>query len=275
MLAIFTKSFVRCCLAVTIAAASYAQRGVNSNDVPTLLEAGKTALAENRLSDAARAFQRAVDLDPSSVRGHEGLGVALSKLLINGGVRPSNDSDAVSRAEDHLRQAAQLSPSSPRPLIQLSQLEAFLASRTPDAAERADRYKQAQDSLKQVIALSPSNPKVYMELANLQRDEFGPPIQAAHSRMGQQKGPIPDANARAALRNDYGKLVDDAISNAQQATNMNGNDPRPLLFLSKVYRERALLQDTPAEYGTDMRKAGDWQRQFLAVGGHLDSGTNR
>lgn len=257
------------------ALSTFARQGVDSNDIPALLAAGKDALSNNRFREAARAFQRVVDLNPSSVRGNEGLGVALSREILSGNVRPSNDSETVARAENYLKQATQLSPSSPVPLLQLAELESLLASRTPDPAERKDRYSQAQEALKQVIALNPSDGKTYLRLANLERDEFGPPVQQAQARSGQQKGPLPDVNLRAALRRDYEKLMNDALGNALQASNMNGNDPRPMLLLSRIYRERAVLRDTPAEYAADMSKAADWQRQFLAVGGHLDSGAGR
>lgn len=254
------------------ALSAFARQGVESNDIPALLAAGNDALSNNRFREAARAFQRVVDLNPSSVRGNEGLGVALSREILAGNVRPSNDSEMVERAESHLKQGTQLSPSSPVPLLQLAELESLLASRTSDPAERKDRYSQAQEALKQVIALNPSDGKTYLRLANLERDEFGPPVQQAQARSGRQKGPLPDVNLRAALRRDYEKLMNDALGNALQASNMNGNDPRPMLLLSRIYRERAILRDTPGEYAADMSKAADWQRQFLAVGGHLDSG---
>jgi tetratricopeptide (TPR) repeat protein len=261
-------------LSVSLAVTGFAQNS-DSNDIQGLLQAGNAALSQNRFADAARAFQKVIDLNPSSAKGHEGLGLALSSRIISGNVRPSDDAEAIERAENHLKQAAQLSPSASAPLRRLADLEAALAARTSDPAEKAERYTQAQGALKQIIALEPSNPKVYLQLANLERDEFGPPIQQAQARMGQQKGPLSDAGLRAALRRDYGKLIDDAISNAQQATNMNANDPKPLFLLSRLYRERAVLRDTADEYATDMRKAADWQRQFLAVGGHLESQANR
>ena len=63
-----------------------------------------------------------------------------------GNVRPSNDLDVAKRAESHLKQAIDLSPSAPAPLIQLSMLEATLAERAIDASERSDRYRDARDS---------------------------------------------------------------------------------------------------------------------------------
>jgi tetratricopeptide (TPR) repeat protein len=247
----------------------------DSTNIRELLQAGNEALSENRLTDAARAFQRVVDLNPSSAKGHEGLGIALSRRIISGKVRPADDAETIDRAESHLKEASRLSPSSPVPLQRLADLEAELAKSTFDGNERAQRYAEARQALKQVISLDPSNRKAYLQLANMERDEFGPPIQQAQSRMGEKKGPLPNAQQRESLRRQYGALIDDAISNAQQATNMNGNDPRPLLLLSRIYRERAVLSDSPDQYSADMRKAQDWQQQFLAVGGHLGSGARR
>ena len=246
------------------------QNGNDSHDFRVYVRQGNAALADNKLREAARAFQRALDLNPSSAKAHEGLGVTLFREINAGNVRPSADTDVADRAELHLKQAAELSPSSPAPLTQLAELEALLAERSPDSQQRTERYQKAQDALKQVISLNPSKPETYLQLANLERDEFGPAIQQAKARFAKTAGPISDANVRAALQRQYGALVDDAIRNAQQASNMNASAQRPLLLLARLFRERAVIRDTPDQYSADMHKAADWQRQFLAVGGHLE-----
>lgn len=87
-------------------------------DIETFRKQGTLALAQNRLRDAAVAFQRAVDLNPSSAEAHEGLGVALSREIIAGNVRPYTESDVAERAENHLKQANELQPSAPNPLLE-------------------------------------------------------------------------------------------------------------------------------------------------------------
>jgi len=253
----------------------YGWDDTDSNDYRTLVREGDEALKQNRFPEAARSFQRAVDLNPSSAKAHEGLGVALLQEISAGNLRPSANGDVAERAEGHLKQAAEFSPSAPAPLLQLSALDALLAERAADAEERADRYKKAQDLLKQVISLEPSKPEIYLRLANLERDEFGPAVQQAKARFSKNAGPIPDVNLRRELQQQYAAILDDAISNAQHASEMNGNLQRPLLLLSQLFRERALLRDTQEQYATDMHSSADWQRQFLATGGHIDTGFGR
>ena len=249
------------------------QNQSGSTDIHELLiREGNAALAQNRLHDATEAFQKAVDINPSSAKGHEGLGVALSREIMAGNVRPSADFDVVDRAESHLRQASDLSPSAPTPLLQLSELEAALAERATDYAERSDRYSNAQNLLKRAVSLEPSKADLYLKLANLERDQFGPAIQQAKVRFSKNNGPIPDSDLRHVLQQQYGSLIDDAISNAQAASQMNGHFARPLLLIARLLRERALIRDTPQEYSADMHSADDWQGQFLAVGDHLDQG---
>jgi tetratricopeptide (TPR) repeat protein len=251
-------------------ASAYGWQGGNGADFHSLIQAGNAALAQKRWEEASRAFQKAADINPSSAKAHEGLGIALSSQIMAENVRPSAEADLTERAENHLKQAVQLAPSSAVPLLQLARLEAFLAERETDANQRSERYRKAQQALKSVISLDPSKPRAYLELANLERDEFGPAIDRAAARFGKTKGPIPDINLRHALQAQYGPLINDAISNAEQASNMNADATKPPLLLSRLYRQRALLRETSDEYITDMHKAADWQRQFLAVGGHLD-----
>lgn len=247
----------------------FAQDSSAPHDFHALLQRGTQALNQNRFEEAAHAFQRAIDINPSSIKAQEGLGVALFRQLAAGNVRPSAYSDMADRAEAHLSQAIQLSPSSPAPLLDLASLESLLAERSPDPQETSERYKKAGDALKQVISLQPSDPKAYLRLASLESDEFGPVLQQAESRFPKTHGPIPDPNIRHSLQQRYGTLIDDAINNAQQASQMNANWQHPLLLLSRLFRERAIIRDTQDEYAADMHTAADWRRQFLAVGGHI------
>jgi tetratricopeptide (TPR) repeat protein len=241
-----------------------------SSDPRALTEQGYGALAENRLQDAARAFQAAIDLNPSSAMAHEGLGVTLSRILSTGDVRPSADSDIAQRAVEHLRRATELAPSAAPPRLALADLEAGLAERSGDPAERADHYREAREMLKQVLALKPGQADLYLRLASMARDEFGPAIQQAAPRAKDAKGPIQDPQVRRALQQSYGELVNGAITNARAAAQLTSNSPRPFLLISRLLRERALIRDTPEQYTADMQSAEDAQRQFLAMGGHLD-----
>jgi tetratricopeptide (TPR) repeat protein len=265
---------VRPFLWAALAIGFLAQTKAGQGDAGALIEKGNTALAQNRLHEAAEAFQKAVDLDPSSAKAHEQLGVTLSRGILSGNVRPSADSDVAERAESHLRRAIELAPYASAPLLALSDLEAALAEHSGDPNQRAERYKSAQDLLKQILALGPPKPGMYFQLASLERDEFGPAIQQAKARFNSKPGPLPDAHLRHSLQQQYGSLIDDAIQNAQKAAEMAAHSPKPLLLMSRLLRERALLRDTPEQYASDMHSADDWQRQFLTAGGHLDSSTN-
>jgi tetratricopeptide (TPR) repeat protein len=238
------------------------------------IQQGRAALAHNQFHEAAHSFQKAVDINPSSAEAHEGLGTALAREIVVGNVRPSNDMSTVERAESHLKQANELSPSSLAPLVELSRFEAALAERTVDPNERADRYQKAQDLLQRVIDLQPGNAKIYLQLANLERDQFGPAIQQANAQAGKTGGPIPDPNVRQQLQKQYGTLIRQAIANAKQASSLNGKAASPLLLLSRILQERALIRDTQQQYAADMQSAQQWKLQFLAVGGHTGDDTD-
>jgi hypothetical protein len=246
----------------------WGQEPTEPSDFRGLIRFGEEALARNGLHAAAHAFQRAIDLNPSSARAHEGLGIALFRQLSSGGVRISADSDVAERAEEHLKQAVSLSPSASRPRIELSELESFLAERSPDSGERADHYRQAREALQQAAALEPGRSEIYLKLANLERDQFGPALDQVRARYAKTNGPIPDASLRKSLQDQYLELVNDAITNAQRASEMKVNLQAASL-LSKLFRARALLRDTQDEYVTDMHTAADWERQFLSLGGHV------
>jgi tetratricopeptide (TPR) repeat protein len=271
------KWYAKCGVALLLSSIvlAYGQARAERCDVLALIRVGASHPAQNKLHDAAEAFQKAVDLNPSSAKAHEQLGVALAKELLAGAVRPSADSDVSERAESHLRQASELAPSDPKPLMELSTLEAAVAERSTDATERSARYKKAIDLLKRALALEPDKASLYLRLANLERDEFGPVLQQAKARFSKMNGPIPDPELRHTLQQQYGKLIDEAIANARQASEVNAGFTRPLILTARLLRERALIRETQEQYVSDMHSADDWQRQFLAVGGHLSEDDTR
>jgi tetratricopeptide (TPR) repeat protein len=249
----------------------------DSPDARALIEQGNAALAQRHIRDAIALFQRAVDLDPSSAKAHEQLGATVAKEVIAGNIRPSADSDLVERAQDHLQRAIELAPYAVRPLIALAELDAALAERSNENDGRSDRYKNAQELLKKAVALKPGNAELYLELAKLERDEFSPVIQQAKARF-KQPGPLPDAQLRQSLQQQYGDLIEDAISNARKASELNASSLPPLLLMSRLLKERALLRDTADQYASDIHSAEDWYRQFLVNGSHTGSegnGTSR
>ena len=243
------------------------QSRADSPDARALIEQGNAALSEGHVRDAIALFQRAVDTDPSSAKAHERLGATVSKEVISGNIRPSADSDLVERAQDHLQRAAELAPYAIRPLVELAELDAVLAERSDNNDERSDRYKNAQELLKKAIALKSGNADLYLQLAKLERDEFSPVLQQAKARF-KQSGPLPDAQLRQSLQQQYGDRIEDAISNARKSSEMNASALPPLLLMSRLLKERALLRDTPEQYASDMHSADDWYRQFLINGGH-------
>ncbi len=249
---------------LTAAVCSYGQ-------ADALIKQGSNALEQNHFHEAAEAFQKAIDLNPSSAKAHELLGVTLLRQIVAGNLSPSADSDVAERAESHLKQAIDLAPSSAKPLMELSELETALAQRSADSSDRSDRYQSAHDLLKRVLDLEPGKANVYLQLAILDRDQFGPAIQQAKAQFSANAGPLPDAKLRHELQQQYGSLIHDAIANARKASELDANFSKPVLLMSRMLQERALLRDTQEQYSSDMHAADDWQRQFLAIGGHIDS----
>jgi hypothetical protein len=121
-----------------------------------------------------------------------------------------------------------------------------------------------------VIELNPDNARLYFALATIERDNFATPIQQASGRQSKPDGPIPDAAVRKDLQSQYASVIEDAIANAKTASQMDGTFTAPLLLLSKIVKERALIRDTKEEFASDMRSAGQWRLQFLSAGGHID-----
>jgi hypothetical protein len=65
--------------------------------------------------------------------------------------------------------------------------------------------------------------------------------------------------------------MEGAVSNARKAAEMSARAQKPLILMTRLLHERALLRDTPEQYTSDLQLAEDYLRQFVAAGGNLDS----
>lgn len=264
----YVRFRVRAFIFLFLGTAVWAESPAEPKDAHGWIEQGNQALAQNLLQTAAIAFQRAIDVNPSSAKAHEQLGITLTREIVKDSNNSAVDPDLAHRAEDNLKRAIELAPSATRSLMELSDLDALLAARTSDPQERAERYQSAQDLLKQLLAKDPGKPGAYLAPANLERDEFSPALQQAKSRSGKNSGPLADAETRHALRQQYGEVINDAIASAQKAAEMDPDATQPLLLMSRLLQERALIRETEDEYTSDMHTAEDWHRQFLSAGNH-------
>src|SRR3954464_13928908 len=87
------------------------------------------------------------------------------------------------------------------------------------------------------------------------------PIQEGRARFRKVAGPIPDPVLRRHVMTRSGT--------AQHASEMNARAQRPILLLSRLLRERALIRDTKDQYARDMQSAKVWEQQFLEIGDTL------
>ena len=119
---------------------------------------GMTLGQRGRFVEAIEAFERAIELDPSNVEPHCGLGHALAAIG-----RPEESLDA-------MREAVAAIPGSGKAHYNLGV-----------AAERLLMWDAAADAYRRSIALNPLRPEAHTRLANLCLFILGKPDEAIES----------------------------------------------------------------------------------------------
>ncbi len=129
----YSKQLVLAITVLSCSGPSFSQQKTAASEDGGQVQTGERRSGQSQWIESARAYQRELDVNPSSAKAHEGLGVALFRQLVAQGARPSDYNDLVERAAAHLKEASRLQPTAPGPLVEQSDLEAFLAERSPDA----------------------------------------------------------------------------------------------------------------------------------------------
>ncbi len=119
-----------------------APRAVQATDDPAARDAwkeGRVALKEGRASDAARAFERAVELDPGLAGAQLGLGrvlILLSRVVVGS---PTRDREMLARAAEALTVASELLPEDVEAPLKLGEALELAGLRE----EAVDAYRMA------------------------------------------------------------------------------------------------------------------------------------
>jgi phage terminase large subunit len=76
-------------------------------------------------------------------------------------------------------------------------------------------------------------------------------------------GPLKDKKAKQELKDKHGAMLDEGIVNLQKALALDKEYDDAMAYLNLLYRERADLADSSAEYQKDVNTADDWITKAL------------
>ncbi len=76
-------------------------------------------------------------------------------------------------------------------------------------------------------------------------------------------GPMKDAKVKADLKDKYEKTIDDGIANLHKCLDLDKENEDAMSYINLLYREKALIEDSPEAANADIAQAEDWSNKSL------------
>jgi tetratricopeptide (TPR) repeat protein len=229
-----------------ILTALWAQESAESHN---WLNQGVQAFRNAQYDAAVQAFQRAIDLEPSSLTAHLYLATAFMQQYIPG-AESNENSQVAARAKEEFSQVLALDPTN---LVALASMASLYLNEK--------KWDDAQQWYRKLIAVDPSNADAYYSLGFIAWSKWYPAYQAARASAGlkpDDQGPIPDLAVKQDLRRRWGSVVEDGIANFQKTLELRPQYEGAMSYMSLLIRERADLRDTKEEWRQDIVLADQW-----------------
>jgi tetratricopeptide (TPR) repeat protein len=227
------------------------------------LQRGVESYKSSRYEEAARHFQKAVELDGSNLNAHLYLATAYVSQYIPGVETPENTQIAEKAIEQYLR---------------VLDSDAGKEQRVNSAKGIAYVYlnmKKFEDSKKynQIASgLDPDDPENYYSLGVIDWTQCYVPRMEARAKLGLR--PEENLNARDPeqkkvcdeLRAKDMSMVEHGIDSLHKAIELRPDYDDAMAYMNLMYREKADLEcGDPASREQDLKTADDWVDKTLAV----------
>ena len=215
---------------------------------------GVQAFRNARYAEAARHFSTAVRLDPGYLDAGLYLATTYMQQFVPGSDSPENQQMA-QRAQDEFQRVLSLDPEND---VALASIASLYFNRK--------KFEDAREWYEKLTSLSPENKEAWYTLGVIAWSQFYPAYGEARAKAGlksEDPGPLPDADARAALKARWGGMVADGIRNLEHALSLDPDYDDAMTYMNLLIRERADWDESTAEYKKDIDTAEMWVHKAL------------
>ena len=225
---------------------------------------GVHAYKSARYDEAVEHFKTAVQLDPEFPTARLYLATAYMNQYIPGADSPENNQYAKAAQDEFLRVLENSSddPDSRKVAIAyLASLNYQQASGIPKLEDKLRKLDEARAWYEKLVQVDPQNKEAWYSLGVITWAKWYPELMAARTKLGmkpEDPGPLKDAKVRAELREKYGPMVEEGISNLEKALEVDPDYDDAMAYMNLLIRERADLADTPQQYKRDIEIAENW-----------------
>lgn len=229
------------------------------------LNKGVAAFKAARYPDAVEFFTRAVDLDPTFATARLYLASAYMNQYIPGAESPENVAMA-KNALDNFQKVLEADPKNATAVASIASLYYLESQGTTKLEDKLDRLEKARVWYQKLTEIDPTNKEAFYSLGVIAWAKWYPDWNNARTKAGMKPdapGPLKDKKAREELKAKHGAMLDDALKSLQKALDLDKEYDDAMAYMNLLYRERADLADSAAEYQRDVNLADEYIQKAL------------
>jgi tetratricopeptide (TPR) repeat protein len=231
------------------------------------LRLGVEAYKSAKYAEAARFFQKVVDLNPQALESRLYLGISCVAQYMPGSESPQN-LEFASRAEAQFRRVLAVDDQNETAIAWLANLKYMQAQVAPDGTKKDAALDEAAKWYRQEADVNPDNPEAHFTLGAIAWNKWFPHGLEARARLGmkpEDPGPLKDDRIRQALEAQYRGLIEDGISHLHIALAMNPEREDAMTYLNMLIRARADLASSQAAYNADIQESDAWGQKAIEI----------
>ena len=217
---------------------------------------GIAAYRNGKYADAVRYFSAAVKLDPAYLDARLYVATAYMSQYVPGEESAENLQMA-QRAQDEFQQVLTLDPENDVAMASIASLYF-----------NQKKFEDAREWYEKLTSLDPENKQAWYTLGVIAWNQFYPAYgraRAAAQLKPVDRGPLPDAGARSALKTRWGQIVAEGIRNLEHALAIDPEYDDAMSYMNLLIRERADWDESQSEYARDIAAADEWVRKALEI----------
>jgi tetratricopeptide (TPR) repeat protein len=229
------------------------------------LNKGVAAFKAARYPDAVEFFTRAVDLDPTFATARLYLASAYMNQYIPGADSPENVALA-KNSLDNFQKVLEADPKNATAVASIASLYYLESQGTTKLEDKLDRLEKARVWYQKLTEVDPRNKEAFYSLGVIAWAKWYPDWNNARTKAGMKPdapGPLKDKKVREELKAKDGPMLDEALKNLQKALDLDKEYDDAMAYINLLYRERADLADSSAEYQRDVNLADDYIQKAL------------
>jgi tetratricopeptide (TPR) repeat protein len=231
---------------------------------------GVQSYRNNKYADAVNHFKQAVELDPTNKNAKLYLATSYMIQWVPGAESPDNKKN-YDMAQKTFNEVLKDDPTNSLALASLASM-AYNSAQTGTDEQKKAAFEEAKKWNERRIEVDPKEAEAYYYLGVINWAEAYPPLKTARveaKMKADDPGPIKDPNKKSKIREElkakYGPVIDTGIDNLKKCLSYDKENEDAMSYLNLLYREKADIEDTPAEAKADIAQAEDWSNKSMDV----------